>query len=300
MTTIEALTVHLSQVRAVASAAMRCPTSFLRAVHTSRTPPPTHPTLQVHKETLKGVPNAREGRDDISVQVFGMDGVPEELLVPAGGVKRQRVSGRDDDDEPALPPLPPAPSGAGAAAAYAPPPPPHYAPPPYGHHAPPYGYAPPLPYGHHHAPPPYGYFPPAHPPYPGAHPHHHHMMMHAPPPPPHQYPPPPPGWQAVQGVVPGVGGAAPPPGGAAVAAAAAADEGFGRMVLPSSVGAGAGAGAAGVGAGAGAAAGPTTQLVWSNEALSMEEVRALGPRYAKTVLDTTHADLEARLAAALG
>ena len=52
----------------------------------------------VHKETLKAVPNAREGREDLSVQVYGMDGVPDDILeAPAG--KRMRVHGHDDDGE---------------------------------------------------------------------------------------------------------------------------------------------------------------------------------------------------------
>eukprot|EP00906_Rhabdomonas_costata_P017025 RCo024498 len=36
--------------------------------------------LQVHKETIKKVPNAKEGRDDIELDVYGMDGIPEEFL----------------------------------------------------------------------------------------------------------------------------------------------------------------------------------------------------------------------------
>lgn len=59
--------------------------------------PSSPPRLQVHKEQLKKVPNAKDGRDSLEFEIFGMEGVPEELLVP--GVKRQRVSGADDDDE---------------------------------------------------------------------------------------------------------------------------------------------------------------------------------------------------------
>ena len=54
-------------------------------------------SLQVHKEALKKVPNAREGRDSIEVQVYGMENVPEELLV--AGVKRQRMTGDAADDK---------------------------------------------------------------------------------------------------------------------------------------------------------------------------------------------------------
>ena len=40
---------------------------------------------QVHKEALKKVPNAVEGRDSIAVEVFGMDGVPDYLVLQASG-----------------------------------------------------------------------------------------------------------------------------------------------------------------------------------------------------------------------
>ena len=49
----------------------------------------------VHKEALKSVPNAREGRDDLEVQVYGMDGVPDEILVAPPVGKRMRVHGAD-------------------------------------------------------------------------------------------------------------------------------------------------------------------------------------------------------------
>ena len=57
-------------------------------------------SLQVHKEALRKVPNAREGRDSIEVQVYGMENVPEELLV--SGTKRQRMTKGEVDaaDEP--------------------------------------------------------------------------------------------------------------------------------------------------------------------------------------------------------
>jgi hypothetical protein len=51
----------------------------------------------VHKETIKVVPNALEGRDSLDIHIYGMDGVPPELL-GATGVKRQRVYGSDDAD----------------------------------------------------------------------------------------------------------------------------------------------------------------------------------------------------------
>ena len=53
--------------------------------------------LQVHKEALRKVPNAREGRDSIDVQVYGMEGVPDDLLV--AGTKRQRMTKGEADAE---------------------------------------------------------------------------------------------------------------------------------------------------------------------------------------------------------
>jgi hypothetical protein len=34
--------------------------------------------IQLHKETVTRVPNAKEGRDSLSAEIFGMDGVPYE------------------------------------------------------------------------------------------------------------------------------------------------------------------------------------------------------------------------------
>ena len=53
---------------------------------------------QVHKEGLKRVPNAKEGRDSLELQIYGMEGVPEEFLVP-GGAKRARGEVEPVDDE---------------------------------------------------------------------------------------------------------------------------------------------------------------------------------------------------------
>ncbi|RKP09635.1 hypothetical protein THASP1DRAFT_28578 [Thamnocephalis sphaerospora] len=36
---------------------------------------------QVHKETLRSVPNAIEGRDTVDIEIFGMEGVPHEDLI---------------------------------------------------------------------------------------------------------------------------------------------------------------------------------------------------------------------------
>jgi hypothetical protein len=55
----------------------------------------------VHKEAIKKVPNAKEGRDGLALQVYGMEGVPPEMLHDAPATKRQRVHGNEDgsDDE---------------------------------------------------------------------------------------------------------------------------------------------------------------------------------------------------------
>jgi hypothetical protein len=52
---------------------------------------------QVHKETLKTVPNAKEGRDSLDVQVYGMENVPDELLLQ--GTKRTRMTQGEVDAE---------------------------------------------------------------------------------------------------------------------------------------------------------------------------------------------------------
>eukprot|EP00474_Spongospora_subterranea_P008904 CRZ09362.1 hypothetical protein [Spongospora subterranea] len=36
--------------------------------------------FQVHKETLKSVPNAKKGRDDLELGIFGMQNIPEDIL----------------------------------------------------------------------------------------------------------------------------------------------------------------------------------------------------------------------------
>jgi len=38
----------------------------------------------VHKETVEAVPGAKQGYDDIDVEVFGMQGVPPEALKEHG------------------------------------------------------------------------------------------------------------------------------------------------------------------------------------------------------------------------
>ncbi|KAG7400119.1 hypothetical protein PHYBOEH_006827 [Phytophthora boehmeriae] len=53
---------------------------------------------QVHKETLKTVPNAKPGKDSVEVEVYGMEGVPGEEAA-AGVLKKPRL------DAPGPPPM---------------------------------------------------------------------------------------------------------------------------------------------------------------------------------------------------
>jgi len=46
--------------------------------------------MTVHKEQLKKVANAKEGRDTLDIAIYGMQGVPEDLLIPEA--KRARTS----------------------------------------------------------------------------------------------------------------------------------------------------------------------------------------------------------------
>lgn len=50
----------------------------------------------VHKEQLKKVPNAKEGRESIDLPIYGMQGVPEEFLV--SGAKRIRMSNDTEEN----------------------------------------------------------------------------------------------------------------------------------------------------------------------------------------------------------
>eukprot|EP00624_Nannochloropsis_granulata_P000002 evm.model.NODE_10003_length_20220_cov_27.836004.2 len=45
---------------------------------------------QVHKETLKKVPGAKEGRDSVDVEVFGMQGIPLEFRMERTAKKQQK------------------------------------------------------------------------------------------------------------------------------------------------------------------------------------------------------------------
>eukprot|EP00730_Choanoeca_flexa_P008055 TRINITY_DN12432_c1_g2_i3.p1 TRINITY_DN12432_c1_g2~~TRINITY_DN12432_c1_g2_i3.p1 ORF type:complete len:342 (+),score=46.10 TRINITY_DN12432_c1_g2_i3:35-1060(+) len=157
--------------------------------------------MQVHKEEVLEVPNSLPGRADPEVNIFGMAGVPPNLIMQkqqeAIAKMANKMAKRSDE---AAPPPPPD-NG------YAAPPPPYGAPPPppgnYGQPQPGYGYQPPPMQGG------YGGGPP--PPPPGAY--------GAPPRPPAsmgygQGPPrPPPGMSGPPAPPPGMSGPpAPPPG----------------------------------------------------------------------------------------
>ena len=51
---------------------------------------------QVHKEALRAVPNALEGRRNIDMVVFGMEGVPQELIME-NHAKRRRTMNNEDE-----------------------------------------------------------------------------------------------------------------------------------------------------------------------------------------------------------
>eukprot|EP00668_Euglena_longa_P008413 GGOE01010121.1.p1 GENE.GGOE01010121.1~~GGOE01010121.1.p1 ORF type:complete len:212 (+),score=1.80 GGOE01010121.1:111-746(+) len=57
--------------------------------------------LQVHKETVTKVPNAKEGRDSIEFGVIGMENIPEEFLDEE---ERQSKRQKEDSNRPLLPP----------------------------------------------------------------------------------------------------------------------------------------------------------------------------------------------------
>lgn len=78
--------------------------------------------MQVHKENIEKVPNAIKGRDNITLEICGMDNIPEEDLIEHEKQKSLHTNLQKDDDsdsqdsEPSLksnitnqPPYPPAP-----------------------------------------------------------------------------------------------------------------------------------------------------------------------------------------------
>lgn len=50
--------------------------------------------LQVHKENIDKVPNAIKGRDNIEIEIYGMEGIPEEDL----RAHEKRLAGKDRDE----------------------------------------------------------------------------------------------------------------------------------------------------------------------------------------------------------
>merc|ERR1712217_220965 len=47
---------------------------------------------RMHNRRLEEIPNAIDGRKDINVQVFGMEGIPEEFLEESEEEKAQRLA----------------------------------------------------------------------------------------------------------------------------------------------------------------------------------------------------------------
>ncbi|CAF0782324.1 unnamed protein product [Rotaria sp. Silwood1] len=51
-------------------------------------------SIQVHKENIDKVPNAIKGRDNIEIEIYGMEGIPEEDLRQ----HEKRIAGKDKDE----------------------------------------------------------------------------------------------------------------------------------------------------------------------------------------------------------
>ncbi|UJR13628.1 hypothetical protein I4U23_000641 [Adineta vaga] len=51
-------------------------------------------SIQVHKENIDKVPNALKGRDNIEIEIYGMEGIPEEDL----RAHEKRLAGKDRDE----------------------------------------------------------------------------------------------------------------------------------------------------------------------------------------------------------
>ena len=54
--------------------------------------------MQVHKQTIDKVPNALPNRSNIEIEIYGMEGIPDQDLKEH---ERQKSGGDDDDDGPA-------------------------------------------------------------------------------------------------------------------------------------------------------------------------------------------------------
>ena len=67
----------------------------------------TH-VLQVHKEQVLKVPNAKAGRDAIELDIFGMDGVPQSLIEQRSlgmPTKKQKLDDEEVQQSIILPPV---------------------------------------------------------------------------------------------------------------------------------------------------------------------------------------------------
>jgi hypothetical protein len=53
--------------------------------------------LQVHKETIDGVPNAIPGRIDIELEIYGMEGIPEKDMQERRRTLEQKSQGKQKD-----------------------------------------------------------------------------------------------------------------------------------------------------------------------------------------------------------
>jgi hypothetical protein len=51
-------------------------------------------SIQVHKENIDKIPNAIKGRDNIEIEIYGMEGIPEEDL----RAHEKRLAGKDTDE----------------------------------------------------------------------------------------------------------------------------------------------------------------------------------------------------------
>jgi len=66
--------------------------------------------LQVHRSSLKRVPNAKAGRDSFDISIYGMDGVPIELInyklaekveqKKRKLIKEHKIAGNEEDNKP--------------------------------------------------------------------------------------------------------------------------------------------------------------------------------------------------------
>ena len=52
--------------------------------------------MQVHKQTIDKVPNALPNRSNIEIEIYGMEGIPDQDLKDH---ERQKGAGADDDDD---------------------------------------------------------------------------------------------------------------------------------------------------------------------------------------------------------